>query len=61
MYELEDKLNILWKNGATVEITNPSNPIVQVKFYSVHQDTDIFPLFAKAFNTLQDKHTELEI
>lgn len=61
MYELEEKLNNLWQNGVTVEISNPSNPIVQVSFFSVPQDTDVFPLFAKAFNTLQDSHSEIEV
>ena len=61
MLEFERKLNETWKNGVSVEVIKGAYSFVKVSFAAVPQKTDVFPLFARAFNSLQDYHSESQL
>ncbi len=61
LFELEEQLNRVWEPGVELHLITPENPLIQVIFKNVPQKTDVFPIFASAFNALQDPHTEEQI
>lgn len=61
MLEFERKLNESWKSGVSVELIKGAYSFVKVSFAAVPQKTDVFPLFARAFNSLQDYHSENQL
>ncbi len=61
MFELEENLNRLWEPGVELHLLQPEDPVVQVIFKSVPQGVDVFPVFAGAFNDLQNNHTAEQV